>query len=197
MRCFAAVVSVVVMASFCHAADWNVDPVHSSVSFSVKHVMVSTVKGGFTNFTGTAKYDPANPESLAIEGTIDAASITTGNAGRDNHLRSKDFLNVQEFPRITFKSKELKKAADGSYAVVGSLGLHGVTNAVTLQLKDLAPPVSFNGTRVGFSLSGQIDRDKFGLTWNKAIETGGVVVGNEVKISADIEMIQVAPPAKP
>jgi len=196
MRSVVAMVSaLVVSVTVGLAGEWNVDPVHSSVGFSVRHLMISNVKGGFGKFSGTAKYDPAVPGGLVIEGTVEAASIDTGNGMRDKDLRSESFLDVAKYPLITFKSTALKKEADGRTTLTGDLGLHGVTNSVTFELRGLAAPVAFMGTRVGMSLIGQIPRDKFGLTYNKALETGGVVVGNEVTLSADIEIVERVAPA--
>ena len=196
MRYDMLVAAVVLTGAVCQASDWVVDPVHSTVSFSVRHLMVSNVRGGFTNFSGSATYDPANPTAFAVEGKIDAASVSTGNAMRDGHLQSPDFFDAKKFPSITFKSKELKKSGDG-YTLVGDMVMHGVTNSVTLQLTGLGEPVNFSGKHVGFSVTGQIDRSKFGLTYNKAIEAGGVVVGNEVQVTADIEMVEKAKTAVP
>lgn len=194
----ALVGALVVSAAVSRAGEWTVDPVHSSVGFSVKHLMISNVKGSFGKFSGVAKYDPAAPEGLLIEGTIDAASIETGNGMRDKDLRSENFLDAAKFPAITFKSTALKKEADGHFTLTGDLGMHGVTNSVTFQVSGLAAPVQFMGTRVGLSLTGQIARDKFGLTYNKALETGGLVVGNEVTVAAEIEIVEKGPtpPAK-
>jgi polyisoprenoid-binding protein YceI len=197
MRRLIVMVSVAfVAAAVCQAADWDVDPYHSSVSFSVKHLMISNVKGGFTKFTGTAKYDPADPATFDLTGTLETASIDTGVAMRDNDLRSENFFDAKKFPLITFKSKELKKVADGSYQLVADLGMHGVTNTVTFQLKGLGAPINFNGLRVGFSLAGMIERDKFGLTYNKMVESVPAV-GNEVQLSGEIEIVQKKAPAKP
>ena len=191
MRSVVAMVSaLVVSVTVGLAGEWNIDPVHSSVGFSVKHLMISNVKGGFGKFSGTAKYDPAVPGNLVIEGSIEAASIDTGNGMRDKDLRSENFLDVAKYPLITFKSTAIKKASDGHYTLTGDLGMHGVTNAVTFEVTGLAAPVNFMGKRVGLSVTGQIARDKFGLTYNKALETGGVVVGNEVTVSADIEIVE-------
>jgi polyisoprenoid-binding protein YceI len=187
-----------VAASSCLAGEWEVDPVHSSVGFSIRHMMVSNVKGSFTNFSGTVQYDPANPGGFAVEGRVAAASLDTGNAARDKHVRSPDFLDVEQYPAITFKSKELKKLDADRYEVTGDLGLHGVTNAVTLQLAGLGAPVTFNKqTRIGFSLTGQIQRDKFGIKFNKTLDSGGALVGNEVQLSGDFELVAKTAPAKP
>jgi len=173
------------------AAEWEIDPVHSSIDFSVRHLMISNVKGGFAQFAGKATYDPANPASFAIEGSIQADSISTANEMRDKHLKSPDFLDTAKHPAITFKSKALKKTGEGEYELTGDLSLHGVTNTITLKASGLAAPVSFSGsTRIGLSVTGQIERDKFGLTWNKALETGGAVVGNTVQVAADIELVE-------
>ena len=199
MRLFVATVSaLVVSVTVGLGGEWSVDPVHSSVGFSVKHLMISNVKGDFGKFTGSAKYDPAVPGNLVIEGKVEAASIDTGNGMRDKDLRSENFLDVAKYPLITFKSTAIKKESDGRYTLTGDLGMHGVTNSVTFELTGLAAPVSFMGsTRVGLSLTGQIARDKFGLTYNKALEAGGVVVGNEVTVSVDLEIVEkAAPPAK-
>ena len=184
------------LAAAAQAADWEIDPAHSSIGFSVKHLMITNVKGGFTNFSGSASFDPAGLTQFAVEAKIDAASVDTGSGMRDNHLRGPDFFDVKKYPEISFKSKELKKDGDG-YVLTGELTMHGVTQPMTLQVQGLGTPIVFMGTtRTALSATGKILRDKFGLTWNKAIEAGSVV-GNEVQVSADIELVQKAKPATP
>jgi polyisoprenoid-binding protein YceI len=176
---FLAVSATLIAALPAAAADWKLDTSHSSVGFSIKHMAVSKVKG-----------DAADPSTFAVEAVIQAASIDTGNADRDNHLRNPDFFDVEQFPTITFKSTGVKM--DGSEGqLMGDLTMHGVTKPVTLDV-EFAGVVNdpWGNTRAGFSASGRINRQDFGLTYNKALEAGGLVLGNDVKIEIEIELIQ-------
>jgi polyisoprenoid-binding protein YceI len=187
---FLAVSATLIAALPAAAADWKLDTSHSSVGFSIKHMAVSKVKGSFTEFDGTVTGDAADPSTFAVEAVIQAASIDTGNADRDNHLRNPDFFDVEQFPTITFKSTGVKM--DGSEGqLMGDLTMHGVTKPVTLDV-EFAGVVNdpWGNTRAGFSASGRINRQDFGLTYNKALEAGGLVLGNDVKIEIEIELIQ-------
>jgi polyisoprenoid-binding protein YceI len=169
---------------------WNIDPAHSSAQFSVRHMMISSVKGEFTKITGRAVYDPEKPESLSAEATIDVNTINTREPDRDNHLKSADFFDVAKFPTITFKSKRATKGPDG-LKLTGDLTIHGVTREVTLDVEGPTPPLKdpWGFTRVGASATTRINRKDFGLTWNQALEAGGVLVGDEVKITVDVELV--------
>jgi polyisoprenoid-binding protein YceI len=170
---------------------WNIDPVHSQVTFSIKHMVVSTVKGQFNVFSGKLNIDEANPANSWVEAEVDAASINTREPNRDNHLRSADFFESEKYPTITFKSKKVEAAGDGEYRVLGDLTLHGVTREVLFtadysgEIKD-----TYGKQRAGLTAKGSINRKDFGLNWNVALETGGVLVSEKVNI--EIELAAVA-----
>ena len=172
---------------------WNIDPAHSNAQFSVRHMMISNVKGEFTKVKGTASFDPSNPETLSAEAEIDVSTINTREHDRDNHLKSPDFFHVEEYPTITFKSKRAEKSADG-LKLTGNLTIHGVTREVKLDVEGPTPPTKdpWGNTRVGASATPKINRKDFGLTWNQALETGGLLVGDEIKITLDVELVAQA-----
>ncbi|HEY3296468.1 MAG TPA: YceI family protein [bacterium] len=172
------------------AATWSVDPAHTNVGFSVKHMMVSTVHGSFNTFSGTATFDEKAPATVAMEGTIDATSITTNNERRDGHLKSPDFFDVANFPTITFKSTKSEMSAPGKYKVTGDLTMHGITKPIVMDMEGFTDFVAGpkGGSRTGASLTATINRHDFGLNWNKALEAGGVMVSDSVKITLDLEL---------
>ena len=173
---------------------WNLDPAHTSAEFSARHMMITTVRGGFKNVTGTLNFDPENPANSSVEATIETAQITpTGLDQRDQHLRSADFLDIENFPTITFKSTKVEPNADGTHAkVTGDLTIRGVTRPVLLDVEFLGQAKSpFGDTRAGFHAATKINREDFGLTWNMALETGGWLVGKDVTINLDAEAILV------
>jgi polyisoprenoid-binding protein YceI len=174
------------------AATWTLDPPHSNVQFSVRHMMLSNVRGEFTKVSGTVEGDPGAPAAATISATIDAASINTREPKRDEHLKSADFLDVAKFPTITFKSKRIEPAGSGKFKVTGDLTLHGVTKEVVLDVSDLTPPVKdpMGKTRAGATASTKIDRKDFGINWSKAMDNGGLVVGNDIAITIDVEATQ-------
>lgn len=169
---------------------WNLDPSHSNAQFSVRHMMISNVKGEFTKVTGQVRFDPARPETLSAEAAIDVSTINTREPDRDTHLKSPDFFNVEEYPAITFKSKRAEKGAHG-LKLAGDLTIHGVTREVTLDVEGPTSPTKdpWGNTRVGASATTKINRKDFGLTWNQALEAGGVLVGEEIKITLDVELL--------
>lgn len=169
---------------------YEIDPAHSSVHFSVRHMMLSNVRGEFGKVSGTVKYDPQNPESSSVEATIDARSINTRDAQRDNHLKSADFLDVEKFPTLTFRSKKVQITSSNGGKVTGDLTLHGVTREVTLNVEGPTQEVKdpWGKQRIGASATAKLNRKDFGLTWNAALEAGGVMVGDEVKIEMDLEL---------
>ncbi|MFO7320761.1 MAG: YceI family protein [Chloroflexota bacterium] len=170
---------------------WKLDPAHSRANFSVRHMMVSTVRGGFDRVSGKLEFDPEHPEKSYVEAVIDAASISTGVEDRDNHLRSADFLDVENYPTITFKSTDVTITGENTADVHGNLTIRGVTKPVTLKVEHVGTAVGMTGARVsGFEARTQINREDFGLTWNVALETGGVLVGKEVRIDLDVEAIE-------
>jgi len=173
------------------AAGWRLDPDHSSVEFSVKHLQFFDVTGKFGEFGAEVTYDPENPERLSVDATVQTASIDTGVGKRDDHLRSADFFEVARFPTMRFVSKRALEAEDGSMRLVGNLTIRDVTREVTFDLGKLSPVIRdpWGNRRVGATATTVIDRTEFGLTWNETLEAGGLVVGNEVRITLHIQLI--------
>jgi polyisoprenoid-binding protein YceI len=171
---------------------WEIDPAHSSVQFSVRHMMVSNVRGAFTKVAGTVRGDEQDPTHATVEATIDTISIDTREAKRDEHLRSPDFLDVAKYPTMTFRSKKITKTGDGRYDVTGDLTLHGVTREVVLHVEGPSPAMKDprGGLRAGASATIRIDRRDFGITWSKALDGGGVVVGNDIDVTIDVEGVK-------
>ena len=173
-------------------ATWTFDPAHTSASFSARHMMVSTVRGTFAAPTGKLEFDPVNPEAAYVEAEIDATTLTSGVLDRDNHLRSADFLEVDKYPTITFKSTKVEVTGNDSANVTGNLTIRGVTRPVVLKAEYLGlVNTPFGDQRTGFTASTKINREDWGLTWNMAIEAGGVLVGKEIKIELELEAILV------
>ncbi len=174
---------------------WQIDPTHSRVEFAVKHMMVSTVRGNFDDFSATLEFDPANPAASAVSATVQLASINTGTADRDNHLRSADFFDVENFPAMTFTSTGVKLDGERVAQVTGDLTIRGVTKSVTLEVEFLGEGVTpFGNKMAAFEATGKINREEFGLTWNVALEAGGVLVAKDVKISLEVQFVPVAQP---
>jgi len=169
---------------------WKLDPAHTIVEFSAKHLMITTVKGRISDIQGSIYADEQDPEFSYVEATLNAASIDTRTEQRDNHLRSADFLHVEQFPAIEFRSTKIEGDKE-EFRLTGDLTVRGVTRPVTLdvtfegQTKD-----PWGGERIGFSAKGKIDRRDFGLTWNQLLETGGLTVGNEIKINIEVEAVK-------
>jgi polyisoprenoid-binding protein YceI len=169
---------------------WKIDPSHSSVEFAVKHLMISTVKGRFADIEGTVHIVDGAPSRSSVTATLKAASIDTRTGQRDDHLRSADFLDAVNFPEITFQSTRVSGDAS-EFTVTGNLTIRGVTKEITLQAQNEgAGKDPWGGERIGFSATTKLDRRAFGLTYNQALETGGVLVGNDVKISIEVEVIK-------
>lgn len=189
MNRFIALAAAALIPASGLAASWDLDPSHTSAEFKVRHLMVSDVRGGFGTVSGTAEYDPAKPASLQVEATIDAASINTRDAKRDEHLRSPDFFDVANHPTLTFKSKKAASAGKGKIKLTGDLTIRGVTREVTFQVEGLGAPVTdpWGNESIGGRATTKINRKDFGLTWNKALETGGVLVGDQVQIDLDFQ----------
>ena len=177
---------------FGFAATWQIDPDHSSFQFKVRHLMVSNVKGDFTKAKGVVTIDERDIANLKLEITIDAASVNTGHAKRDEHLRNADFFDVAKHPTITFVSKRAEKAGMDRLKVIGDLTMHGVTREVTVDVEGPTQEVKDPGGnfRRGATATTKINRKDFGLIWNRVLETGGVVVGEDVDISVEIELIK-------
>jgi len=186
----AAAVLCLVAPGLLHAAPWEFDPAHTGVQFKVRHLMVSSVRGDFEKVSGKIVYDEADATKSSADITIEAASINTRVAKRDEHLRSPDFLDVGKHPAITFKSKRVEKSGDGTLKMTGDLTIRGVTKEVTLAVEGPTPPIKdpMGNSRVGGQATTKISRKDFGLVWNAALETGGVVVGDEVEITIDVEI---------
>jgi polyisoprenoid-binding protein YceI len=174
------------------AATWQIDPDHSSFQFKVRHLMVSNVKGDFTKVKGAVTMDDKDVSNLNVELTIDAASVNTGHAKRDEHLRAADFFDVAKYPTITFVSKKVMKDGPDRLKVTGDLTMHGVTREVTVNVEGPTQEVKdpWGNFRRGATGTSKINRKDFGLTWNKSLETGGVVVGEDVDIFVEIELIK-------
>lgn len=172
---------------------WQIDPAHTNSQFAVRHMMVSTVRGQFNKTTGTVTWDGKNLSSAVVDAVIDATSIDTRVEQRDNHLKSPDFLDVANFPTLTFKSTKIEAAGLGKARMTGDLTIHGVTRPVVFEVEGPSAPVKDpGGVRVGASATTKISRKDFGLTWNRAVEAGGVVVGDEVTITIDVELVNRA-----
>lgn len=172
---------------------WEIDSAHSHVQFSVRHMMISTVRGEFEEFDGTIDFDADNPQNSSAEVKIDASSINTRETDRDNHLRSDDFLNAEEYPYLIFKSKRVEQLDDDRGRLVGDLTIRGVTNEVALDVEYQGMAKSpWGQVSAGFSASTTINRKEWGLTWNQALETGGVLVGDKIKIDVEVEIIKQA-----
>ncbi|MGE3961160.1 MAG: YceI family protein [Dehalococcoidia bacterium] len=172
---------------------WTLDKQHTDVSFSVKHMMVATVKGHFADVDAEIEIDEVQPEASRVRATIAAGSLSTRNAERDGHLKSPDFFDVERFPAITFVSTSVRRVSAEAFRVTGDLTIRDVTRTVTLNGEFTGPVASpWGDRRAGFTLEGEIDREEFGLTWNVALETGGVLVGRTVKLLVDAEVAQAA-----
>ena len=186
----AAAVLCLAAPGLLHAAPWEFDPAHTGVHFKVRHLMVSSVRGDFEKVSGKIVYDEADVTKSAADITIDAASVNTREAKRDEDLRSPNFLDVAKYPTITFKSKRVEKTGSGTLRMTGDLTIHGVTKEVVLNIEGPSPAIKdpMGNIRVGGQATSKISRKDFGLLWNKTLETGGVVVGDEVEITIDVEI---------
>jgi len=173
---------------------WKLDPTHTLVEFSAKHLMITTVKGRIADVEGTIISDEEDPKNSSVDVTLKAASLDTRTDQRDQHLRSADFLDVEKYPEIKFRSTRIQGDKD-SFKMTGDLTIRDVTKPITLDASfEGRARDPWGGERIGFSASGKIDRREFGLTWNQALEAGGVVVGNDIKINIELEA--VAAPAE-
>jgi polyisoprenoid-binding protein YceI len=167
---------------------WEIDPVHSSIQFGVRHLMISTVHGKFPKFTATAVGDEKDPTHTVIQASIDAASIDTGEAKRDEHLKSPDFFDVAKYPTITFKSTKVEPAGDHRFKLHGDLTMHGVTKPVVLDVEVTPEVKGMRGeTRAGAHATTKVNRKDFGINWSKSMDGGGVVVGDDVEVSIEVE----------
>lgn len=193
-RIIASISTIIALAlpAFAFAATWTIDPDHSNVGFKVRHLMVSNVKGSFDKHTGIVEINDKDITKSKVEVSIDTNSINTNVQKRDEHLRSADFFDVAKYPAMTFVSKKVAKAGKDKLKVTGDLTLHGVTKQVVLDVegptKESKDP--WGNIRKGATATTKINRKDFGLTWNKSLETGGVLVGDEITINLEVEMIK-------
>jgi len=171
---------------------WKLDPAHSHAEFKVKHMMISNVKGSFSGLTGTLTEHATDAGLSSVEASVPVPSVSTGDAQRDGHLKSADFFDAEKYPDMTFKSTRVVKKGEGEYAVTGDLSLHGVTKSVTFAVEGPSAPGKdpWGNTRIGLSATAKINRKDFGLNWNAALETGGVLVGEDVHIALEIQFIK-------
>lgn len=192
---FAVVLGLAVPALAQEASKWEIDRAHSAANFAVRHLGVSTVRGNFTNITGTVMIDDKNLANSSVEVTIDATTVDTQNERRDNHLKSPDFFDVEKFPAITFKSTKVEAAGAARVRVTGELTIHGVTKEVVLEVDGPTPPFNTGrGTKRGASASTRVNRRDFGLVWNNLVE-GIAVVSDDVQITIDLELNAPRPAA--
>jgi polyisoprenoid-binding protein YceI len=171
---------------------WKLDPAHSSAEFKVKHMMISNVKGSFSGLSGTLTEHATDKTLSTIEASIDVSSISTGDAQRDVHLKSADFFDAAQFPAMTFRSTQVRPNGDGGYNVTGDLSLHGQTRQQTFVVEGPTAPGKdpWGNTRIGLLASARINRKDYGLNWNAALETGGILVGDDVNITIEAQFIK-------
>jgi polyisoprenoid-binding protein YceI len=170
---------------------WNLDPAHTTVEFAVKHLMITTVKGRFADVRGSLVTDDADPAAAVIDVEIGAASIDTRNEQRDAHLRSADFFDVETHPTLVFQGKRVEGDVTGDFRLIGDLTIRGVTREITLDVENEGTARDpWGGERSAFSAKGKFSRADFGLTWNQALEAGGVMVSDEVKVSIDAQFVK-------
>lgn len=195
---WAVLAAVLLMAGPALAGDtWKVDPAHSMIGFTTKH-LVSKVQGRFDSYNASVLLDGKNLQSAVATADIDAASINTQNEARDKHLKSPDFFDVEKFPRITFKTTSVKPKTADSGVLVGDLTMHGVTRPVELQYTLLGFVTDpWGGERVGFEATGKINRKDFGISWNKTLDSGGVLISEDVTLDITIEAVKEKPAAQP
>lgn len=177
--------------SAANAQNWEIDPRHSTAQFSVRHMVISNVRGEFLKVGGSATYDPKNLKTANLEATIDVSSITTRDEKRDAHLKGPDFFDVAKFPTITFKSRSFSKTSAG-LKILGDLTMHGVTKPVTLTVEGPSEEIkdSLGKQRIGASATLKVNRKEFGINYSKVLETGGVIVGDEVLITLDVQLVK-------
>jgi polyisoprenoid-binding protein YceI len=171
---------------------WNIDPAHSHAQFKVKHMMISNVKGEFKVASGSLTRESADITKSHVEATFDATTVSTGDVQRDGHLKSADFFDVEKFPTLSFKSTRVTQKGDGELTVAGELTIHGVTRSVVFDVEGPTAPMKdpWGNTRIGVSATTKINRKDYGLTWNAALETGGILVGEEVTISLEVQFVK-------
>jgi polyisoprenoid-binding protein YceI len=180
------------MSSTISFSTWNLDAGHSAAGFKVRHMMISHSKGEFSGLSGVLKLDEADYTLSTVEASIPVATLRTGDDSRDEHLKNADFFDVEKFPAMTFVSTSIKSTGGRNYAVTGDLTIRGITKSVTLNVEDVSEPSKdpWGNQRIGLSASAKINRKDFGLTWNSALESGGVLVGEDVTITLDVQFIK-------
>jgi polyisoprenoid-binding protein YceI len=185
-------VSAMVLACVAGASMWKIDPAHTSAQFAVRHLMVSTVRGTLGPVSGTLNFDEADPTTSSVEASVAVSGIDTREPKRDEHLKSPDFFDVAKYPAITFKSKKVTKVGDAKFQAMGDLTIHGVTKEVVLDVEGSPAPFKdpMGNVRLGGGATTKLNRKDFGLTWNKALDGGGVVLGDDVAVTIDIELIK-------
>ncbi|MGC1421092.1 MAG: YceI family protein [Terracidiphilus sp.] len=171
---------------------WKLDPAHSHAEFKIKHMMISNVKGSFNGLSGTLTEHSTDATLSSVDASVDVSSISTGDAQRDTHLKSADFFDVEKYPTMTFKSTSVKPNGDGGYNVTGDLVLHGQTRQQTFAVEGPSAPGKdpWGNTRIGLSATTKINRKDYGLSWNAALETGGILVGDDVNITIEAQFIK-------
>lgn len=175
------------------ATKWSIDPTHSEVQFKVKHLVISTVTGSFQNFEGTVETEGDDFSNAKVNFSLDVTSINTNQEQRDGHLRSADFFDAEKYPHIKFESTSVTKEGDDEYKLTGNLTIKDVTKPVTLKVEHGGKATDFYGnTKAGFEIEGKINRKEFGLTWNGVTEAGAIVVGEDVKLNANIQLAKQA-----
>ncbi|NVJ27419.1 MULTISPECIES: YceI family protein [Myxococcus] len=194
-----AIALLVALPSLAMASTWDIDSAHSGADFSVKHMMVTNVKGAFSNVKGTINLDDKDVTKSTVDATIDATTINTGVAKRDEHLKAPDFFDTAKYPTITFKSTKVEAAGEGKLKVTGNLTMHGVTKPVVLDVTGPAKEAKdpWGNIRTGVSATTKLNRKDFGLSYNQALETGGVAVGEEVTVNLDLSLTKKADAAAP
>jgi polyisoprenoid-binding protein YceI len=180
------------MSSTTNISTWNLDAGHSAAGFKVRHMMISHSKGEFSGLSGVLHLDEVDYTHSTVEASIPVSTLRTGDDSRDEHLKNADFFDVEKFPTMTFTSTSIKPNGARNYAVTGDLTIHGVTKPLTLTVEDVSQPSKdpWGNWRIGLSASAKINRKDFGLTWNSALESGGVLVGDEVTLTLDVQFVQ-------
>jgi len=171
---------------------WKIDPAHSQITFSIRHMMISNVHGRFENFTGEVDFRENDPKNSTVDVKIDAASINTREPKRDGHLRSPDFFNAEQYPYLTFKSKRIEAVDENHAKIVGDLTIRDITKEVVLDTEYAGQSKMWGNTSAGFSASTKINRKNWDLNWNQLLESGGLLVGEDISINIDLEIVKVA-----
>jgi len=190
----AALAAVLAVSAAATTTTWQIDPQHTAAGFAVKHLMISTVRGQFKGVTGTVNWDDQDISKSTVDITIDANTVDTSEPKRDADLKSDKFFDVAKYPTITFKSKKIEQVSAGKLKITGDLTIHGVTKEAVLDVEGPTPPVKdpWGNTRVAANATTKINRQDFGVKWNANMDGGGVVVGDDVAITIDLEMIKKA-----